>query len=275
MRPAMSEPMLKRLALPGELWARALPGTEMDHPTPPAAAPSGPPRPASPALPSPLLPDATPLLPDLATPLQFQHHDAAPAAAAEPAVGADATPVPNRVAVPWAVRAARPAALVADAAAADTTAAAPAAVGLSWALPDVAAAATPPPHAADGAPLPLFAPVVRAGGACHYNQTSCSCARRAVVAASPTPAPMCVRYAGPGASAGALPRCTAGPCDAAVDRYVCDCMGPATCGVRRAVVDRWRRVGEGGGGTPPPGERFRCELQERLVTVTTCVENCG
>lgn len=262
----------KRMMSPGGMLARVLPATGMRYPPEPSAKPPGlPPRPAY-TLPS-------PLLPDMPTAVRW-HRPAAPSAAAVPAV--DTNPVPaadtdpslvaNRLVMPWAVRPAKPGALVVDAAPAGgaTEGQRPAPPGPASATPPP----TPPLHPVEG--TSPFVPVVHAGGACHYNRTSCSCARSVAGAPSSGSPPTCIRYAALDASAGAPPRCTAEPCERPAPRFVCDCMGAATCDVRRTVVDRWHRIGGGAGeAAAAEGEPFRCELQERLITVVSCVDRCG
>lgn len=255
-KPEVAAFKFKRMVSKGGVFARGQAETGTQYPPPVARASLG--LRQWPAHPLP-----SPLLSDLPTPV---HHLTT---AAAPAAGADASPVANRLALPWAVRLGEPAALITDAG--------PGVSGTEGQRPGPAGpaeATPPPPHTVEG--TTPFAPVVRAGGPCHYNQTSCSCARRLADARPPSSLPMCIRYAGR-PPAGAPTRCTAEPCERPATWFVCDCMGTAICDVQRTVVDRWRRIGSEGAGEPAvaDGEPFRCELQQRLITVVSCVDGCS
>lgn len=249
-RPEMTALSLKRMMSPGVVLARGLAATAVPHPPTLASLSLGlSQRPAPSRSSSPL--------PDLPKPVRW-HRPATPAALAVSALDADTFPAADRAAIPWLVRAAWPAASAATAS------------GTSSLPPD------PPSEGASH-----FTPVVRVGGACHYNQTSCSCASRVSSVPPPAHPSTCIRYSSPGATASASSWCTAEPCEQTTPQFVCDCMGGATCAVERKIVDGWRRVrgGEGEGEVEAPapavGERFHCKPRERLISVVTCVDRCG
>ncbi|GAB0490198.1 hypothetical protein MMPV_001430 [Pyropia vietnamensis] len=248
-RPEVTALLLKRMMSPGGVLARELPATAVPDPPTLAALPSGLGQRSAPSL------SSSPL-PDLPTPVR-RHRPATSAAPAVPAVDADTSSAPNRAAIPWLVRAAEPATF------------AVAASGTS----------SPPPHPpSEGGSN--FGSVARLGGTCHYNQTSCSCAPWVSSVPSPAHPPRCIRFVSPGATASALSWCATEPCEGTASRFVCDCMGSATCGLERKVVDGWRRVRGGEGEeeeaqASAKGDQFHCELRERLITVVTCVERCG